>query len=69
MVAQLRDENLFAQFSVNDSVLRTDSPGPKSLKDVPEWFRFSNAGKRISFDVFDEQVNALNDFRVDFLPV
>src|SRR5947207_10040278 len=69
MITQLHNENLFANFSVNDPVFGRDSPGPKSLKGVLEWFRFSNACERISFDVFDEDVNTPKDFRIGFLPI
>jgi hypothetical protein len=33
-----------------------------------EWFRFSDAFKRIVFDLLEECVDALEDFFVGFLP-
>lgn len=69
MIPQLSDENLIANFLVNDSVLGSDPSRPETLERMLERLRFANAAVRISHDIFDQFMNARDHLRVVPLPV
>ncbi len=69
MVPQLRDENLIASFSVNDSMLRRDSPRPKTLERMLKRFGFADPAIWISRDFFSEEVDPRNHLWIVLLPI
>ena len=69
MVPQLRDENLIASFSVNDSMLGRDSPRPKTLERILKRFGFADPAIWISRDFFSEEVDPRNRLWIVLLPI
>ena len=69
MVPQLRDENLIASFSVNDSVLGSDSPRPKTLERMLKRLGFADPAIWISRDFFNQEVDPRNHFWIVLLPI
>ena len=61
MVSGLQEINPVIAHQVNKSVLLGDSPRPRAGCKVLQWFRFTNARKRITLDCFDQ----LEDFERD----
>lgn len=56
-------------FVVNEAVFVINPAAPVSAEVMLEWLRVANAGVLISLDVFDEHVDAFQDFPVPVLPV
>ena len=54
---------------VNEAIFVINSAAPVSTEIMLEWFWIANAGELISLDVFDEHVDAFQDFPVLVLPV
>ena len=54
---------------VNEAVFVINPAAPVSAEVTLEWLRVANAGELISLDVFDEHVDAFQDFPVLVLPV
>ena len=69
MIAQLRYlYGLFRSF-IDDSVFIVYATGPESRKGVFQRLWFSDPFKRIAFDLFDQRIDASQDFPVVLLPI
>ncbi len=69
MVSELSDEHGFTAHFINETVFAINAPGPVAGECVPEWFWFTNAFMWRALDIFDQQIDAFQNFLVGFLPV
>jgi hypothetical protein len=65
-----RDNNHFAvSVFIDQPVLIVDPPRPEPGQLAFQRLRFANAVKRIAQDVFDQHIDALDDFPLGALPM
>ena len=65
-----RDNNRFAvSVLIDQPVLIVDPPRPEPGQLAFQRLRLANAVKRITKNVFDQRIDALNDFPLGALPV
>jgi len=60
---------LFAQYAIDQSMLRSDAPGPPSRQILAQRLRLSQAGKRMAADVFQQIIQTPMDRRIGLRPV
>lgn len=69
MISQLRDTNLLADFSVNNSMLGSDAARPITLHRMSKRLGFTNSAIWIAHDLFDESIDAPQRVWIGSLPV
>ena len=69
MGATLDDVDYVISNVVYEAVFVINPAAPVSVEIMLEWLRVANAGVLISLDVFDEHVDAFQDFPILVLPV
>lgn len=69
MVTELGDVDGIPGDFANDTMLVIDAAGPISGKGVFQRLGFADAFKKIALDLFDERIDAPEDFTVGLLPI
>ena len=69
VIAQLCNTNCTIHNFVNNTVLSVDSPRPVTSQRMFEWLWFANSRKWAARNVFNQLVNASNDFAICCLPM
>src|SRR5271165_6464436 len=70
MVSALQETDRSFLSPVDNPVLTRDSPAPRSLERAPpQWFRFSDAPKRVVENRFDQRVDFIGSFPAVLSPV
>ena len=68
MVSKLGDMDGVFAHAVNEAVFIVDAARPVARKRVFQGLGLSNALKRAAFCLFNERVDAFEDFSIGFLP-
>lgn len=68
MVSKLGDMDGVFTYAVDEAVFVVDAAGPVSRKRVFQRLGLSDALKRAAFCLFNERVDASEDFSIGFLP-
>ena len=69
MITELRDEDVFSNYFVNDSMFRIDPPRPKSLKSVLKGLRLADALMWAAHDFFNKRIDPRHHLRIIPLPI
>jgi len=69
MITELRDEDVFSNHFINDSMFRIDPPRPKSLKGVLKRLRLADALMWAAHDFFNKRIDPCHHPRIILLPI
>ena len=69
MITELRDEDVFSNYFVNDSMFRIDPPRPKPLKSVLKGLRLADALMWAAHDFFNKRIDPRRHLRITPPPI